>query len=103
MSYLLVKTAIQAMAVYLDEDPGGIVEHLPSEISITLQGTKTEHFGWCGTPVGLHHLRQSGNSCASLYIRRQICKVVGEPSLFGGRSIDRNHFFHFVRFLSDVD
>ena len=33
MSYHLVKTAIQAMVVYLDEDPGGIVEHLPHEIS----------------------------------------------------------------------
>ena len=33
MCYLLVKTAIQAMVVYLDEDPGGIVEHLPHEIS----------------------------------------------------------------------
>ena len=33
MSCLLVKTAIQAMVVYLDEDPGGIVEHLPHEIS----------------------------------------------------------------------
>ena len=33
MSYLLVKTAIQAMVVYLDEDSGGIVEHLPHKIS----------------------------------------------------------------------
>ena len=33
MSYLLVKTAIQAMVVYLDEYPRGIVEHLPHEIS----------------------------------------------------------------------
>ena len=101
-----------AMAVYRDEDlaviedSGVIVGRLPREIYVWWRLSfrlPIGRFGRLGSSIGWYRLRIDIAETPVPRYEKATCKIVSDPSSLGGRSINSNHFFHFVRFSSHED